>query len=54
VRYAVLDKSSGNDALDTEAVEIARQLQFAMESAVDPLELTWGTVRFFWASASGP
>jgi TonB family protein len=54
VRYAVLDKSSGNNALDTEAVEIARQLQFAMESAVDPLELTWGTVRFFWASASGP
>lgn len=54
VRYAVLDRSSGNEALDTESLQIVRQLRFDMLSAVDPLELTWGSVRFFWATAPAP
>lgn len=52
VRYAVLDRSCGNAALDTEAAALAREIQFEPVAASDPLELTWGAARFSWANAA--
>ena len=49
VRYAVLERSSGNEALDGAAVAAVRQVWFAPESNADPLALTWGAVRLVWA-----
>jgi len=53
VRHAVLDRSCGNEALDTEAVELTRQLRFEPQASADALAVTWGTVRFIWANAPG-
>ena len=53
VRHAVLERPGGNVALDTEAVELARQLRFAPQVRADALGVTWGTVRFLWANAAG-
>lgn len=50
VRYATLDRSSGNEDVDAQALELARRLRFDSVSASDPLALTWGTARFTWAS----
>jgi len=41
VRYAVLERSSGNEVLDGAAVAAARQVWFAPEPNADPLALTW-------------
>ena len=49
VRYAVLERSSGNEALDGAAVAAIRQVWFTPEPTADPLALTWGTVRLVWA-----
>ena len=49
VRYAVLERSSGNETLDGAAVEAVRQVWFAPEPNADPLALTWGAVRLVWA-----
>ena len=50
VRYAVLERSSGNEVLDGAVVEIARQVWFAPEPNINPLALTWGTLRLVWAA----
>ena len=50
VRYAVLERSSGNENLDSTAVDIARQVWFAPEPNTNPLALTWGTMRLVWAA----
>jgi len=56
VRYAVLDHSSGSgDAAvqaDAQALELAHKIRFAPENAADARTLTWGVVRFIWATAS--
>jgi len=49
VRYAVLERSSGNEAVDGAAVAAVRQVWFAPEPNADPLALTWGAVRVVWA-----
>lgn len=49
VRYAVLERSSGNEALDGAAIAAVRQVLFAPEPNADPLMLTWGAVRLVWA-----
>lgn len=49
VRYAVLDRSTGNEALDSAAVTAVRQVWFVPEPTADPLALTWGAVRLVWA-----
>ena len=49
VRYAVVERSSGNEALDDAAVAALRQVWFAPESNADPLTVTWGAVRVVWA-----
>jgi hypothetical protein len=50
VRYVALDRSSGNDAADAQALGFARLLQFEPTSSTDPLALTWGVVKFYWAT----
>ncbi len=50
VQYAVLDRSCGNETIDAQAVEIARQLRFEPVTSSDPLALVWGAVRFFWTT----
>jgi TonB family protein len=50
VRYVTLDRSSGSDTVDMQALEVAGQLRFEPASAVDPLALTWGVVKFYWAT----
>src|SRR5947209_6430623 len=49
VRYATLDRSCGNEAVDGQALELARRLIFERTSSADPLSLTWGTLKFSWA-----
>jgi TonB family protein len=49
VRYAALDRSSGNDAVDTQALEVTSQLRFEPASSADPLTLTWGVIKYYWA-----
>ena len=49
VRYAAVERSSGNEQLDGAAVAAVRQVWFAPEPNVDPLSETWGTVRLLWA-----
>lgn len=50
VRYASVDRSSGNEDMDAQALELARRLRFDSVSSADPLALAWGTARFNWAS----
>ena len=50
VRYAVLDRSSGNEALDSAAVAAARQVWFTPEPNADPVALTWGVVQLVWVA----
>ena len=49
VRYAVVERSSGNEQLDGAAVGAVRQMWFAPEATVDPLALTWGVAKLHWA-----
>jgi hypothetical protein len=49
VRYATLDRSCGNEAVDGQALELARRLIFERTSSADPLSLTWGMLKFSWA-----
>jgi hypothetical protein len=51
VRYAVLDRSCGNESVDAKALEAVGQMRFEPKSSVDPLALSWGTAGFFWATA---
>lgn len=50
VRHAVLERASGNETLDRQAVELARQLEFERVIGADPLAVTWGVARFVWAN----
>jgi TonB family protein len=50
VRYATLDRSSGSEAADNQAVDVTGRLRFEPASAADPLTLTWGVVKFYWAT----
>jgi len=54
VRYAVLDSSCGSDAVDAQALDLARRIRFEPEAGFDPMALSWGTVRFLWATAAPP
>ena len=49
VRYAVVERSSGNEQLDGAAVAAVRQVWFAPEAMADPLALTWGAAKLVWA-----
>jgi TonB family protein len=51
VHYAVLHRPTGNEAADAEALRFARALRFAPRQDTDAAGLTWGLVRFLWATA---
>jgi TonB family protein len=50
VLYALLDRSSGDDGVDTQALDIARQFRFEAEHVSSTPPLTWGILRFLWAT----
>lgn len=52
VHYAILHRPTGNEAADAEAMRFARALQFAPRQDTDATALTWGLVRFLWATTS--
>jgi TonB family protein len=52
VLYALLDRSSGNDSADAQALELARKFRFEAEHDSGPSSLTWGVLRFLWATQS--
>lgn len=59
VFYALLDVSprggsSGDDSVDARALDIARQFRFEAEHATDAPPLTWGILRFLWATQPPP
>lgn len=58
VRYAVLDRSAGSGdpaaQADAQALELARNIRFAPETASDMSTLTWGVVKFIWATLPPP
>ncbi len=54
VLYTLLDpsrdRSSGNDGVDAQALDIARQFRFEAEHVNGTPPLTWGVLRFLWAT----
>ncbi len=54
IRFAVIDRSSGSDAADAQALSLADRIRFEPDKGTDPMALTWGVVRFLWATISSP
>jgi len=46
VRYVALERSCGNEAVDAQGMELARQFRFETTGE----ELQWGVMRFLWAT----
>jgi hypothetical protein len=53
VLYALLNRSSGDDGVDAQALALARQFHFEAEHDGRPSSLTWGVLRFLWATQPG-
>jgi hypothetical protein len=59
VLYALLDRSrrggtSGDDGVDARALDLARQFRFEAEHTSGTPPLTWGVLRFLWATQAPP
>ena len=50
VLYALLDRSSGDDGVDAQALTLARQIRFEAEQDSSAISLAWGVLRFLWAT----
>jgi hypothetical protein len=50
VRYVALERSCGSDSVDAQALDLSRQLIFDPVTSADPLALTWGRAKFYWAT----
>jgi TonB family protein len=52
VRFVVLERSSGNEAADSRAVELARQVRFEplADAGLEGEALMWGVMKCFWAT----
>ena len=50
VLYALLDRSCGDDAVDARAVSLAGGIRFEAEHDSSASSLTWGVLRFLWAT----
>jgi hypothetical protein len=50
VLYALLDRSCGDDAVDAQALALARQLRFEAQRDSTATSLAWGVLRFLWAT----
>jgi len=51
VRYAILQRSSGQESADQTALAVARGLEFEPNSGPGTVEVSWGLVRFLWLTA---
>jgi TonB family protein len=54
VRYAVLERSCGNETVDARALQLSRQLRFEPLLDGDDDALTWGLLRFLWFTEPPP
>jgi len=54
ILYALLNRSSGDDGVDAEGLDIARQFRFEAEHTSGTPPLTWGVLRFLWATQAPP
>jgi len=50
VHYALMDHSCGDDAVDAQALALAQQTRFEAEHDTSGTALTWGLLRFLWAT----
>ena len=50
VLYALLDRSCGDEAVDAQALALARQIRFESERDTGSIPLAWGVLRFLWAA----
>ena len=50
VLYALIDHTSGDEAVDAQGVALARQIRFEAEHDNDANTLAWGVLRFLWAT----
>jgi hypothetical protein len=50
VVYALLDHSCGDDTVDAQALALAHQFRFEAEHDTSATSLTWGVLRFLWAT----
>jgi|SRR5579871_6299743 len=50
VLYVLLDKSSGDDTVDSQALDLATRIRFGAEHDSSSLSVTWGVLRFIWAT----
>jgi len=50
VLYALLDRSCGDDAVDAQALSLAGRIRFEAEHDSSVSSLTWGVLRFLWAT----
>ena len=50
VLYALLDRACGDDAVDAQALAFAGQVRFEAEHDSSAGPLTWGVLRFLWAT----
>jgi hypothetical protein len=54
VLYALLDRSSGDDGVDAQALALAHRIRFEAEQDSSPVSLAWGVLRFLWATQPPP
>ncbi len=54
VLYALLDRSSGDDGVDAQALALARRIRFETEQDSSTVSLAWGVLRFLWATQPPP
>jgi len=50
VLYTLLDRSSGDDGVDAQALALAHQVRFEAEHDSSTGSLAWGVLRFLWAT----
>jgi hypothetical protein len=50
VLYTLLDRSCGDEAVDAQALALARQIRFEAERDGSATPLAWGILRFLWAA----
>jgi hypothetical protein len=50
VLYALLDRSCGDEAVDVQALALARQVRFEVGRDDRAASLAWGVLRFLWAA----
>ena len=52
VRFAMLERPCGNEAIDAQALDAARHIRFQPQLQADDEALSWGVIRFLWAIAT--